>query len=91
MERARNIDPVKANTVCKACGFRPGDSVVMEKLVHTVPNKPPKRIDGLHGRVEDFVAPGRHSTRCHVVRWKETGLVTVLPNVNVKLQADDSK
>jgi hypothetical protein len=59
------------------CSFRPGDRVKMFSAIVKTDGKP---VGIVHGKVENWPETG-----CHIVTWKETGLVTGLPNPNVEL------
>lgn len=61
---------------CSKCGFDVGERVVMTSSVVKLSGEP---VGDVHGTVA--VWP---EGRCHVVTWEETGLVTGLPNPNVR-------
>jgi hypothetical protein len=74
-------DAVKRS--CPSCGFTSGQKVKMMSGATKSDTGEPFGI--VHGEVVR-----NPNAKCHSVTWKETGLITYLPNPNVGLDAGPS-
>lgn len=68
------------SAACIKCGFSNGERVTMRSSVAR--RDTGESFGMVHGTVHDWP-----EGQCHIVLWKETGLVTGLPNPNVRLDA----